>query len=166
VKGRKALIIGAICVAALSFSIVLPPQTFLIWNRTESAPKGLYWRSNGPLSINRWAVVSGKAPAAKWISKHGYLAPNWPIIKQVRGLPGDAICRIEGAITINDTVVATALISDSSGRDLPVWRGCFTVKQDEIFLLNGHPRSLDGRYFGPTKRRDILGTARLLWAFR
>ena len=34
---------------------------------------------------------------------------------------------------------------------------------DEVLLLGAAPRSFDGRYFGVTSRRDILGRAVLLW---
>ena len=33
---------------------------------------------------------------------------------------------------------------------------------DEIFLMNPHPDSLDGRYFGPGDGDDIAGVARLV----
>lgn len=77
--------ITVIIVSAIVAVMVFPPSTYLLWNRTESAPKGLYWRSDSPLTVNRWAVVSGNAPAAMWISNHDYLSPDWPIIKRVRG---------------------------------------------------------------------------------
>ena len=156
------LVGAAIITSALTAMTVFPPSTYLLWNRTESAPKGLYWRSDSPLTRNGWAVVSGKAPAAIWISEHGYLQRDWPIIKRVRGMSGDLVCRESNVISISKIPVAEALISDRSGQKLPVWSGCFTLKDDEIFLLNDHPRSLDGRYFGITKRHDVTGSARLL----
>lgn len=161
-KRKLPLAIGAVSISLIALSSVLSSHKILIWNRTESAPQGLYWRSDSPLTLNGWAVVSGKAPAAIWISERGYLAPGWPIIKRVRGLPGDEICRENGSITINKVVVAVALVADSQGNALPVWRGCRTLNADEVLLLNNHPRSLDGRYFGPTNIEDVLGSARLL----
>ena len=32
-----------------------------------------------------------------------------------------------------------------------------------VLLLNPAPDSFDGRYFGVTQGRDIIGKARLLW---
>lgn len=161
-KGKITLAIGAISIGIIGVSSVLSSHEFLIWNRTESAPKGLYWRSDSPLTLNGWAVVSGKAPVSIWISERGFLAPGWPIIKRVRALPGDEICRDKVTITINNVRVADALENDSSGNALPVWHGCKTLKEDEVFLLNDHPRSLDGRYSGPTNLEDVRGSARLL----
>ena len=155
--------LGLLASTALAAVSILPRQHFLLWNQTESAPKGLYWRNNSPLDLEGWAVVSAKAPAAKWISSRGYLAPDWPIIKRVRGTSGDEICRKGLEVSINETVVASALETDSIGQKLPDWQGCLTLKDDEIFLLNDHPRSLDGRYFGPTPLDNLDGSARLVW---
>ena len=162
-RGRKTLLIGAINIVALGAVMVFPPTDYWLWNRTESAPVGLYRLSDGPLTLNGWAVVSAEAPSAKWIYDRGYLAPDWPIIKRVRGLPGDEICRENEAILINGVAVATAWEEDFLGRELPVWNGCLTVQSGEFFLLNDHPRSLDGRYFGVTDGVDIRGSAHLWW---
>jgi type IV secretory pathway protease TraF len=55
---------------------------------------------------------------------------------------------------------------DHRGRPLPVWQGCRTVANDEVFLMNwGEPASLDGRYFGPIPLTAIVGRAEPLWTF-
>ncbi|MGE0409859.1 MAG: S26 family signal peptidase, partial [Amphiplicatus sp.] len=43
------------------------------------------------------------------------------------------------------------------------WSGCFTLRSDEIFLLNDPENSLDGRYFGATELNDVIGVARAVW---
>lgn len=162
-RGRKTLLVVCAITTALGAVMVFPSHDLFVWNRTESAPKGLYRLSDGPLILGGWAVVAAEAPSAVWISDRGYLAPDWPIIKRVRGLPGDEICRDGRAISINGEAEAAALETDSAGSELPVWQGCFTVKADEVFLLNDHQRSLDGRYFGATNVQDLRGLAVLVW---
>ena len=157
------IIAGGVSLTLLSSSVLSLPEK-LIWNRTNSAPIGLYWLGDGPLTLNRWAVVSADSADALWAQQRGYVGRDWPLIKRVRGLPGDMICRENETILINDMIVAEALKADSFGRELPVWTGCFTLKEDEFFLLNDHPNSLDGRYFAATHRQDIAGSARLLWS--
>ena len=163
---KRTIILGlaAVSIGLMAFSSVLSSHEVLLWNRTASAPEGHYWRSDGPLTLNGWAVGSGKAPAAIWIADHGFLAPGWPVIKRVRGLPGDEICRENETVSINGETVATVLETDSSGLELPSWSGCFTLFEGEVFLLNDHPRSLDGRYFGATQIEDVRGSARLLFS--
>ena len=108
-KGKKTLILTVVSVFLLALTPVLSSFDLLIWNRTESAPKGLYWRSDGPLTLNGWAVVSGKAPASIWIAEHGFLARNWPVIKRVRGLPGDEICCEDETVLINGETVCDSV---------------------------------------------------------
>lgn len=141
----------------------LPLQARLIWNRTPSAPTGLYWLSERPPRIGDWALVSARAPEAVWAHDQGYTGPDWPLIKHVVASEGDEICRYDGSISINGNVAAIALRHDSEGLELPVWEGCSQLSQGQIFLLNDHPRSLDGRYFGMTYMDDIAGTAREIW---
>ncbi len=162
-RSKRTLALAAVSVSLLVLSPVLSSSDVLVWNRTESAPKGLYWRSDGPLIRGGWALVSGKAPASNWIAENGFLARDWPVIKRVRGLPGDIICRDKATVSINGEPVATALETDSRGRRLPQWQGCFTLKATQVFLLNDHPRSLDGRYFGATNLKDVRGSARLIF---
>ena len=57
-----------------------------------------------------------------------------------------------------------ALEHDSLGRELPVWQGCRTVRESELFLMNWDvPDSLDGRYFGPIPASSVIGRALPLW---
>ncbi|MBI1394301.1 MAG: hypothetical protein GC152_16355 [Alphaproteobacteria bacterium] len=160
---RTTLIIAGISVGIIGISGALSSAEILIWNRTPSAPVGLYWKSDGPLTQNGWAVVSEKSKAAIWASENGFTGKDWPLIKRVRGTAGDTVCRQGLRVFINGMVVAEALETDQIGRSLPVWQGCQSLGADEAFLLNEHPRSLDGRYFGVTKSKDISGGALLLW---
>jgi len=160
---RAAAITAFAAIAALAVVTVAPTKARVLWNRTESAPKGLYLVTRDNLTTGDWAVLSGDAASAEWIAANGYLSADWPIIKRVAAVEGDEICRGGVEIFINETLAATALDADSTGRKLPRWEGCITLQADQVFLLNNHPRSLDGRYFGTEKRDDLIGRAHLLF---
>ena len=151
-----ALVLGS---AAAVFGVVFDPQHKVIWNRSASAPEGLYWFTDKPLLIGQWAVLSAGSAAAEWAENRGYVGADWPLLKKVAGLPGDTICREGVTIFINDQQAAEAHLVDTQGRDLPSWAGCRTLSAGEVFLLSPHPSSLDGRYFGPVPEADILGVA-------
>jgi type IV secretory pathway protease TraF len=119
--------------------------------------------TDGPITHDRWAVLSPKSDASQWAEARGFVGKDWPLLKAIAGLPGDKICRENEIILINGEVRAIALKHDDLQRDLPVWIGCFVLSEDEIFLLNAHPNSLDGRYFGVTKLDDVDGIAVLLF---
>ena len=146
-------------ISLLVFSWVFDPLDRLIWNRTASAPTGLFWLSEDPFTHGRWVVVSSQSAVAEWAETRGYVGKNWPLLKQIAGMPGDEICRAGIEIWINNQLAAIAKPVDSSGRMLPVWEGCSVLRSDEIFLLTPHPASLDGRYFGPIKQTDLDGVA-------
>ncbi len=162
----RTLLLALGACGVLISSAVIPVRERLIWNRTQSAPIGLYWRSDGPLTLCGWAVVSARSEAGIWTSSHGFTGPDWPLVKQIVALPGDEICREDETILINQTVVAEALVEASGGLELPRWHGCHVLESGEVFLLNDHPRSLDGRYFGVMKEGDLDGMAAVLWKKR
>jgi conjugative transfer signal peptidase TraF len=135
------------------------PADRLIWNRTGSAPTGLYWLSDGPFTPGRWVVVSARSDQANWAEAYGFVGRDWPLLKQVAGISGDEICRNGQDIVINNKHAGTAHTADSMGQNLPVWQGCIRLPDHMFFLMNAHPDSLDGRYFGPTHRQDLDGVA-------
>jgi type IV secretory pathway protease TraF len=87
-----------------------------------------------------------------------------PLLKRVLGVPGQLVCRLRSTITVDGIEMGEALERDSLGRALPVWQGCRTVRDGEIFLMNWDVRdSLDGRYFGPIPASSVIGRATPLW---
>lgn len=155
--------LGSVAIASLVLAPFSGYQKRLIWNRTASAPIGLYWVKDGPITHDRWAVLSPKSDGSLWAQQNRFVGKDWPLLKAIAGLSGDKICRENTTILINGEMRAIALMQDDLQRDLPVWSGCRMLSEDEIFLLNAHPNSLDGRYFGVTKLEDVDGIAVLLF---
>ncbi|MEX0343341.1 MAG: S26 family signal peptidase [Rhizobiaceae bacterium] len=139
----------------------LPKQ--LIWNASASLPTGLYVIQIR--SPQRGELVVAKLP--DWVrlvaDQRGYLLGNVPALKRVAALAGDRVCRADRTILVNGKPVVWARKTDRYGRDLPVWSGCETLDEEQIFLLADHPKSFDGRYFGVTKLANVLGVASPVW---
>ena len=152
------LLIGVSC-------LTLP--TKLVWNRTESVPKGLYFvASKEPLERGLLVAFRPSREEQEWFERRGYIGTRWPLLKQISGLEGDTVCRENLDVSVNEILVAEALEYDSLSRDLPSWEGCRTLQEGEIFLLAPHPRSLDGRYFGVQQVDGVLGAAHPLWTWK
>ena len=161
---KKAPLLLALSGSVLGLSSLFVSVTpRLVWNRTDSAPGGLYWVKEEPAFEGDWVVLSPESEPVRWIAEHGFIGQGWPVIKQVWAVEGDETCRENLSVRVNGMVVAEAKIQTSAGVNLPDWRGCQTLGADEIFLLGHHEDSLDGRYFGPVHTRDVDGVAVLLW---
>ncbi len=160
-RNAKAIVLAA---SAISISLILTAMAVafspkLVWNASESAPVGQYLIRNRQPVLGEYALITPSKTVAMFIEDRGYLLTDTPLIKRIAAGPGDEICRKDFGIFINELHVADAQKTDSLGREMPRWRGCFTLKNGEVFLLNEHEKSLDGRYFGATKLNDVVGVA-------
>ena len=148
------------------FVMILPMPVKLTYNGSKSAPLGFYWIDQQAAIRQELVLVHVPNRVRDLVERLQYLPPGIPLIKRVIGIAGDTICRRGLTILINNVTVADARMNDSKGRVLPNWQGCQVLANDEVFLLQDHPQSFDGRYFGPVKRSLIIGRAkklRFLW---
>ncbi len=149
--------------AAIGVAACLVPQssTLFIWNASASVPVGLYRiTSERRLSVADLVAVMPAAQLADFMMQRGYIARGVPLLKRVAALPGQQVCRIGSAITVDSTPLGAALDRDRSGRQLPVWQGCRLIGDGELFLMNGSVQdSFDGRYFGPVAAQSVVGRA-------
>ncbi len=130
-----------------------------------SAPVGLYWVLPGAtLRRGDMAVAWPPAAARQLAARRRYLPLGVPLVKRVAGVAGDTICAADRTVLVDRKPVAVRRLADAAGRPLPAWRGCFTLGPGSVFLLmRESPDSFDGRYFGATSEREIVGKARALW---
>lgn len=146
---------------AASASAAVPPSPWVIWNASTSAPVGLYLvEPVGRLEVADLVVVEPPPRLAEFLVDRAYIAGRVPLLKRVRALPGQRICRSGVTVTVDGIAAGNALTQDRHGRVLPTWRGCRVVAAAEVFLMNwAVPDSLDGRYFGPLPRSAVIGRA-------
>jgi conjugative transfer signal peptidase TraF len=163
-RASRALVFGVTMLGVLATSATLVPTPWLIWNASASVPIGFYWRVAGRPS--RGDLVLALAPhwARRLAAERSYLPLNVPIVKRVAAVAGDVVCASGDAVSIDGRLVAYRLASDRMGRPLPRWEGCKALGAGEFFLLMADaPDSFDGRYFGVTERRDVIGRLVPLW---
>lgn len=165
ILGRRAAILGA-GVVLLGATALFPPAPRLVWNASASAPIGLYAVTPGA-SIGSGDMVIARVPDP-WrmlAARRRYIPANVPLVKHVAAAAGDEVCALGREIFVNGSWVADRRLVDASGRAMPWWSGCRTLRGSQVFLLMpDSPSSFDGRYFGVTAGDHIVGKARLLWA--
>lgn len=158
-----------LCLAGLACGLLavapgrLAPPV-LVYNTTASVPVGFYRVDGAYVRRGDLALVRPPKALARWLAMRGYVPANVPLIKTVAATGGQRVCGRSGHITIDDRVVAHVLQHDRAGRPLRPHLGCRLLRDDEVFLLNARaPGSLDGRYFGPLNRAQIVGRMTPLW---
>lgn len=162
-RARHAIAIAGI-VASLSITVAMPPAPLFVWNASASAPIGLY-------AVDAWSTIKvGDMVIARlpprWRSfaaRRRYLPEGVPAVKRVVATAGDQVCARQRTIIVNGSAIAQRLLHDGAGRPMPAWSGCALLRVDQVFLLMDTAGSFDGRYFGMTRRADVLGRAIPLW---
>ena len=160
---RHGAIVG-VGLIGLAATAAFPPRPWLIWNSSASAPIGLYVLEPGS-HPQIGDMVLARVPE-RWRhlgAQRRYIPINVPLVKQVAAQPGENVCAIGREIFVNGRRVAERKALDAMGRPMPWWNGCAMLRGGAMFLLMDNPSSFDGRYFGPTRREDIIGRVRLLW---
>lgn len=136
------------------------PKT-VIWNASASAPIGLYsLQAAGSIDVTDLVAIVPPPPTAQFMAARGYLPIGVPMMKRILALPGQTVCRQGLDIMVYDATVGRARERDSADHEMPVWQGCHTIGDDELFVMNWDvPDSVDSRYFGPFPRGSVIGRA-------
>ncbi|PHR19449.1 MAG: S26 family signal peptidase [Sphingopyxis sp.] len=152
--------------AVLMATIALPPRPLFVWNASASTPIGLYY-------IGSRAALKRGDPVAVWLpelmrrfaAERRYLPRNIPALKRVAAINGDTVCAAGKHVYVEGKLTAERQSVDTKGRAMPLWEGCKTLGQGELFLLNSDAKnSFDGRYIGITKASDVIGKVTFLCA--
>jgi conjugative transfer signal peptidase TraF len=153
--------------ATLAVAAGADPPYSLVYNPSESAPRG--WYALVPErhpTRGEWVLVHLPKEIARLADGRGYLPMHVPILKRIGAQSGDEVCAARGGIFIEGHLVARALKDDSRGRPLPQWSACRRLKAQELFLVSSYSLfSFDSRYFGPVKRAGVMGQAIPFWTW-
>lgn len=163
--GRRIAITG-IGITLLGLTMAFPPAPRLVWNASASASIGLYAVIPGaPVDPGDMVIARVPDPWRMIAAQRRYIPVNVPLVKRVAAVAGDEVCALGQEIFVNGKWVAERRVTDAKGRSMPWWSGCTRLCGRQLFLLMpGSPASFDGRYFGVTEGRLVVGKARLLWA--
>jgi conjugative transfer signal peptidase TraF len=167
-RTRAAILLTAtLAVLGILLSIHLHSPYRLLYNPSESAPRG--WYVVVPVEspqVDDFAVVRLPEGVAAMAAQRGYLPKTVPLLKHVAGIGGQHVCSTDGSLSLDGRAVGRARGHDGAGRPLISWSGCRVLTADEVLLLSTtSDASFDSRYFGPVHRSAILGRAIPIWTW-
>jgi len=163
----SVLLLTGIGLAALAWPLVHVPVARIVYNPSDSVPRG--WYRIGPTgSLHVGSIVLAHLPvaAATLAAQRRYLPLGIPLLKRIGARSPQRVCIQNHIVSIDGVAMATALMADSHGRSLPVWQQCRPLFDGELFLLSTtNPASFDSRYFGPIAVTAVIGSAHPLWTW-
>jgi conjugative transfer signal peptidase TraF len=162
---RCIVLLTTFVATGLLLSTVRGAPPHYIWNASNSVPIGLYRvQSVNRLNVTELVAVRPPGLLAAFLDLNGYLPVGVPMLKRVLALPGQTVCRNDLTIAVDGINVGEARERDGRGRPLPVWHGCRTIADGDVFVMNWQSTdSLDGRYFGPLPASAVIGKAIPVW---
>ena len=151
-------------VTALLFTLLWPARPAVVWNRSASSPQGLF-RVTAVRDVVAGNLVVAWLPdgARDLAARRGYLPANVPLVKRVAAVAGDRVCAAGEAVFVNGTLEVLRRREDPEGRPMPWWTGCEGLSEGDLFLVAPVSGSFDGRYFGVTRARQVIGRAKPVW---
>lgn len=161
VKFIKILIISFITILMIHLFI----NNFIIFNKTESLKKGIYFAiSCDEKDIHIGDIVFFQMPENldKLVHQRNYINEECHyFLKKVGGLEGDIVENKKNKFYINSQNIGEIFKEDSLGNQLPQIKS-FTISKGNFLPIGTHKNSFDGRYFGEIPLKLIKKKAFLL----
>ena len=157
--------------AALCASVVLRAPILIVYNPSDSVPRGWYVveqiKDAGSLHVGSVVLARLPVDVAQLAAQRGYLPDGVPILKRIGAVESQSVCVRAQLLYIDGIGAASALTHDGAHRPLRAWPQCRCLAVGELFLLSAtNPASFDSRYFGPIPASAVFGVARPLWTWR
>jgi len=90
-------------ILALAWTAVVPASLRLVYNASDSAPRGFYMvRPAVDLRVGDYVVARLPEAAARFAAARGYLPRSVPVLKQIAAIEGHVACVRDGAVALDE----------------------------------------------------------------
>ncbi len=136
---------------------VLRPQDLILYNPSDSIPKGFYVREGSELALGSIVTIRSIHAAPDYAAKRNFVDEGDRFLKRIAAMEGDTVCAEGSTVLVNGKPIAQRAEVAAAGDPLPSWTGCATLNSGQVFLLGDHQGSFDGRYWGISEKADLVG---------
>ena len=134
-RTSSVLLGGAFGVLAVAVSAWVKPDIRLVYNPTQSAPRGWYVvHPAAQLAVGDYVIAQLPRDIAAFAAKRRYLPRHVPVLKRIAATTGQRVCVRDGTVLIDGAAVATTLAIDGKRRSLSAWSHCRKLELGELFL--------------------------------
>jgi conjugative transfer signal peptidase TraF len=159
-RNTRPLLVAATALATM-FAI---PHWFIVNRTASSAARGIYLRTQATLRRGELVEVCLPHEVALFAASRAYIRSagrcsdnTEPIIKEIRGMPGDEVY----------VDPATILAVDSGARPMPnSFPGWHRIPAGQIWLSGSARNSFDSRYFSTIPIDNVQAVLFPLWTWR
>ncbi|MCM8531630.1 MAG: signal peptidase I [Lentisphaeraceae bacterium] len=155
-KAALLTIVLVILLPAITFQVLLPTLGIgRVYKLTGNSMQPLLVRGHSAYVSEIFTEYTVGEIAAHFVNFNKSIRLN-----RIKAVAGDTIHRDSENLYINDLKVCKLSRTDilDNGNWLSSLEGTYTMQEDEFFILGDYTDdSLDSRYFGPVKRKDMLG---------
>jgi conjugative transfer signal peptidase TraF len=141
---------------------VFRPHDLILYNPSDSIPKGFYVRDGSELARGSVVTIRSIHAAPDYAAKRNFADAGDRFLKRIAAMEGDTVCAEGSSVAVNGKPIAERVDVGAVGDPLPSWSGCVTLSPGQVFLLGDHPGSFDGRYWGISESADLVGPWRPL----
>lgn len=160
----KRVQLWVLLVTACAWGSASAVGVHLIYNKTSSLPRGLYWVLEGR-TPRRGDLIAFAVPARvrPLVIQRRYLPAGAYLLKPVVASEGDHVCTTSALVLVNGRVLGSLVDHDARGRPLPVYSICDVLRTNELYVASSKKNSFDSRAFGPVRVDWVRGVAVPLW---
>lgn len=142
---------------------------YIVFNVTESFPPGLYLKvDEKPEKGSLVIFCPEKSPIQDETLERGYVwsgacpSGTIPLLKQIMAVSGDRVRIAEDGVFVNGVMLPNSTRKVRFVNDIPLpWEK--ELSEGEVLFMSPHPRSFDGRYFGPLSSSLIVSAITPFW---
>lgn len=154
----KALMLLGLVFLLIGGWVLFTFEKLVIYNPTSSVPTGFYHYAGKNFEIGEVVLFLTPDVVKEYTLRNHSSEGFEHFLKPILAKENDHLCFKDNKFLLNGKAFANVKTLDSRGNELPVWKECRKLSQNEVFVFSDRvENSFDSRYYGPIEINRIIG---------